>query len=124
MPSPRSPSPPAVSPFGASAWARPAARIPRNVEFRFAHEPVRSDQGGRFVGRSAELDTLVQRILFSEGGSFLVTGSRGVGKTSFVGQVIRSLREAAALARPVPGESVVVEGATITIADITLRVEA
>lgn len=109
MPSLKPSLPPLSTPFGASAWARPAARIPLSVEFRFAHEPVRSDQGGRFVGRSAELDTLVQRILFSEGGSFLVTGYRGVGKTSFVGQVIRTLREAVAWARPVLGESVVVD---------------
>jgi len=68
--------------------------IPLKTEFRFAHEPVRAESLDRFVGRTAELDTLVERILFSEGGSFLVTGYRGVGKTSFVNQVIGRLENA------------------------------
>jgi serine/threonine-protein kinase len=40
------------------------------------------------------MESLTQRILFSEGGAFLVTGYRGVGKTSFISQVVRRLEEA------------------------------
>ncbi|MFB2769434.1 protein kinase [Pelatocladus sp. BLCC-F211] len=67
--------------------------IPLKPIFRFAHEPVHSGSSLAFIGRQAELDTLAERILFSNGGSFLVTGYRGVGKTSFVNQVIKHLEE-------------------------------
>jgi serine/threonine protein kinase/Cdc6-like AAA superfamily ATPase len=62
--------------------------VPLKSEFRFAHEPVQSNSNSNFVGRQNELDSMAERILFSNGGSFLVTGYRGVGKTSFVNQVI------------------------------------
>lgn len=48
----------------------------------------------RFVGREYDLDSFVERLLFSDGGSFLITGYRGVGKTSFINQVIARLKEA------------------------------
>ncbi len=67
--------------------------IPLKPAFRFAHEPLHAASNGRFVGRKAELEALVLRILFSEGGSFLVTGYRGVGKTSYVNQVVCTLKE-------------------------------
>ena len=65
--------------------------IPLKSVFRYAHEPVSIESSLPFIGRQAELDALVERILFSNGGSFLVTGYRGVGKSSFVNQVIRNL---------------------------------
>jgi serine/threonine-protein kinase len=64
------------------------AAIPLRPEFRFAHEPMGSEPSLSFVGRDEEMDALAQRLLFSQGGSFLITGYRGVGKTSFVNQVI------------------------------------
>jgi hypothetical protein len=51
--------------------------------FRFIHEPLSAASTGdwnRFVGREVELQDLASRILLSEGGAFLVTGYRGVGK--------------------------------------------
>lgn len=68
--------------------------IPLKSTFRFAHEPIHAASSMAFIGRQAELNTLVERILFSNGGSFLVTGYRGVGKTSFVNQVIKTLEAA------------------------------
>jgi serine/threonine protein kinase/Cdc6-like AAA superfamily ATPase len=65
--------------------------MPLKTEFRFAHEPVPSDSANGLIGRQSELDIMAERILFSNGGSFLVTGYRGVGKTSFVNQVIHRL---------------------------------
>ena len=65
--------------------------IPLNVGFRFVHEPIHTLIGHRFVGRVAETEELVQRLQFSDGGSFLITGYRGVGKTSFVNQAIAAL---------------------------------
>ena len=64
--------------------------IPLRTSFRFAHEPFTA-RAENFVGRTAELKLLSERILFSEGGSFLVTGYRGVGKTSFINQVVHAL---------------------------------
>lgn len=59
--------------------------------FRFVHEPIHAHIADRFVGRSRDLEELVHRIRFSEGGSFLITGYRGVGKSSFVNQVLGKL---------------------------------
>jgi len=79
--------------------------VPLKPAFRFAHEPIRSDTEGRFIGRQAEMEALVERILFSEGGSFLITGYRGVGKTSFVNQVIRKLEASLPWAESFLGET-------------------
>jgi serine/threonine protein kinase/Cdc6-like AAA superfamily ATPase len=65
--------------------------IPLRDNFRYVHEPIHVQMEQRFVGRTAEIQDLVQRILHSEGGSFLITGYRGVGKTSFVNQVLNRL---------------------------------
>lgn len=78
--------------------------IPLKPIFRFAHEPVRPGDSLTFIGREAELDDLVQRILFSDGGAFLITGYRGVGKTSFINQVIGRLNQAAPWASKFLGE--------------------
>lgn len=76
--------------------------IPLKSEFRFAHEPIlfrdRPNSGAgaakaRFVGRERELREMIQRIVLSEGGAFLVTGYRGVGKTSFVNRTVQEIRE-------------------------------
>src|SRR5262249_34111932 len=83
--------------------------IPLRREFRFTHEPIPVPQSqvlrvadqsvtvhrvSRFIGRRDELEALAQRILFSNGGSFLITGYRGVGKTSFVHEVLRQVEQA------------------------------
>jgi serine/threonine protein kinase len=62
--------------------------IPLPKSFRFIHEPI--DQGALdyFVGRQQQLDALLDRMTFSRGGAFLVTGYRGVGKTSFTNQLL------------------------------------
>jgi len=71
-----------------------ATSIPLSTSFRFAHEPILTGRGDRsFIGRAVELDVLAERLLFSEGGSFLITGYRGVGKTSFVNCVIDRMKE-------------------------------
>jgi serine/threonine protein kinase/Cdc6-like AAA superfamily ATPase len=83
--------------------------VPLRQSFRFIHEPVSAKSSAQFVGRQAEIESLADRILFSEGGSFLVTGYRGVGKTSFVNQVIRKLGEEAPHATPVLGETEIID---------------
>ena len=59
--------------------------------FRFLHEPIPVSSPRALVGRDHDLAILVDRILYSDGGSFLVTGYRGVGKTSFVNRVLTEL---------------------------------
>ena len=71
--------------------------IPLDAGFRFVHEPIRTSIQHRFVGRAAETEELVQRLQFSDGGSFLITGYRGVGKTSFVNRVIATLEQRVAV---------------------------
>lgn len=69
--------------------------IPLRQDFRFLHEPAPSSAASRVLaGRVSDLEELATRLLFSNGGAFLVTGYRGVGKTSFVNQVVRKLSEA------------------------------
>ena len=65
--------------------------IPLKPTFRFVHEPIGPSLAERFLGRQSEIEQLVERILFSDGGSFLITGYRGVGKTSFVNMAMSRL---------------------------------
>src|SRR5688572_3269468 len=69
-------------------------KIPLNTNFRFIHEPLGStarDDWRRFVARENELDEILARILLSEGGAFLITGYRGVGKTTFVRRAVSDI---------------------------------
>ncbi|MDQ3581270.1 MAG: ATP-binding protein [Pseudomonadota bacterium] len=85
------------------------AAVPLTKKFRFVHEPVVGTTSTRFVGREIEMQSLAQRILFSKGGSFLVTGYRGVGKTSFVNQVVRTLELALPWAEGALGKTEIVD---------------
>ena len=69
--------------------------IPLGTGFRFVHEPLDCSADvhlKRFVGRRDELEELTARILLSDGGAFLVTGYRGVGKSTFVNRVIQEIQ--------------------------------
>ena len=105
----RAPAPPPAEPPFRIHDDRRELTIPLLPRFRFVHEPVGLGDAAQFVGRRHELESLAERILFSEGGSFLVTGYRGVGKTSFVNQVVRKLGDALPWARPVLGETEIVD---------------
>src|SRR5438876_11158266 len=91
--------------------------IPLDAGFRFVHEPL--DCAGdaqlkRFVGRKDELDELVARVLLSNGGAFLLTGYRGVGKSTFVNRVIQEIREQLPAMAPILGP--------LTLVDVHLNV--
>lgn len=77
--------------------------IPLREDFRFVHGPADPARRDRFVGRRAEVDDFASRLLYSDGGAFLVTGYRGIGKTSFVAAAIARLRKLGA-AGPDPVE--------------------
>jgi serine/threonine protein kinase/Cdc6-like AAA superfamily ATPase len=85
------------------------AFVPLIKTFRFVHEPVGTASTSQFIGREGEMESLAERILFSEGGSFLVTGYRGVGKTSFVNQVVRTLHTALPWAENLLGATEIVD---------------
>ncbi|MCI0659941.1 MAG: protein kinase [Acidobacteria bacterium] len=89
--------------------AKYEAAIPLINSFRYQHEPIGLNGAARFVGRQNEIDALAERILFSDGGSILVTGYRGVGKTSFIHQVVRKLKEALPWAQGLLGEMKIVD---------------
>ncbi len=70
-----------------------AARIPLAATYRFIHEPYANVTDFTYLGREAEVQELAQHILFSNSGAILITGYRGVGKTSFVNRSIEVARE-------------------------------
>jgi len=96
------PPPPPLPPHTTSARRR-RATIPLVDTFRFVHEPINELNSDRFIGRHAELTAFVERVRFSDGGSFLVTGYRGVGKTSFINHALRQLETAVEAHRPTDG---------------------
>jgi len=66
--------------------------------FRYVHEPLLSgDDSIPFLGNEELVRALTQRLTHSRGGAFLITGFRGVGKTTVIA---RALHEIAKNQRP------------------------
>jgi len=66
--------------------------------FRYVHEPSRaSDAAFASLGNDDLMDELDKRIRYSRGGAFLITGFRGVGKSTMV---MRALDQLAARGAP------------------------
>ena len=95
---------PAQSGYGAPAAAPPgydalgaAARssflnVPLKPSFRYIHEPVSDNEVALpSLGDDSLLTELQNRILHSRGGTFLITGFRGVGKSTLVLRVLDQL---------------------------------
>jgi serine/threonine protein kinase len=60
--------------------------------FRFVHEPFyTSSRSLAFVGRSLIIDRLATRIIRSDGGSLLIIGYRGIGKTSLANALVERI---------------------------------
>ncbi len=72
-------------------------QLPLLDDFRFVHEPLHAAAQRRFIGREPEIEEFVRRLEYSDSGSFLITGYRGVGKTSFVNQALSVLDKRVAL---------------------------
>jgi serine/threonine-protein kinase len=77
---------------GSSTKSDFSITIRLSPDFKFVHEPLGESQTSQFIGRSNQINRLADRIVFSSGGAFLITGYRGVGKTSFVKQVIKEVK--------------------------------
>ena len=71
-------------------WMPRTTQVPMAASFRFDQRAV---SGSGLVGREALLRTFVERLRYSHGGAMLVTGYRGVGKTTFVQAAMEELRE-------------------------------
>lgn len=73
-------------------------RVPLVGSFRYIHEPLPiGDPVLPMLGNAALVDALRDRILHSEGGAFLVTGFRGVGKSTVI---LRALEQLSVSAHP------------------------
>lgn len=60
-------------------------RVPLHREFRYIHEPLPAgDPAIPPLGHERLVDALRERLTYSHGGAFLVSGFRGVGKSTLV----------------------------------------
>ncbi|MFE7110439.1 hypothetical protein ACFU98_14375 [Streptomyces sp. NPDC057575] len=72
-------------------------RLALHSEFRYVHEPLPMDDPAiPVLGHEDLVAGLRRRLIYSHGGTFLITGFRGVGKSTLV---MRALAEASG-ARP------------------------
>jgi len=96
-------SPPATIPPAPVAAPAPPAGTPEAVvklrlreDFQYVHEPLEGDDRAiPFLGNRVAVEALKDRIRHSSGGSFLVTGFRGVGKTTIIRRALNELRREA-----------------------------
>lgn len=72
-----------------------AVRLPVQETFRYVHHPFTADEedGLPLLGNENVVLALVERIVHSNGGAFLLTGFRGVGKTTVILNALDHLRE-------------------------------
>jgi exonuclease VII small subunit len=62
--------------------------------FRFHHTPSSEEEvDTKFIGRENELAQLREWIKKGKSGNYLVSGHRGMGKTSFVGKALNEIQE-------------------------------
>ena len=70
-----------------------AVRLPLDESFRYVHHPFAAqDDGLPLLGNEEVVLALVERILHSNGGAFMLTGFRGVGKTTVILNALEELR--------------------------------
>ncbi len=68
-----------------------------NPAFRYVHEPLPADEDVLpWLGNDQFGGELATRLLHSQGGAFLISGFRGVGKTTMVLRVLDQIRKEAA----------------------------
>jgi Cdc6-like AAA superfamily ATPase len=61
-----------------------ARRVGLPSTFRYLHAPVGTAGGNGAVGRDEAARMFADHVMFSNGGALMVSGFRGVGKTTFV----------------------------------------
>jgi serine/threonine protein kinase len=96
--------------------APPAGRldIPLKETFRYVHEPSPGDDIFASLGNDGLVTDLASRVRHSRGGTFLVTGFRGVGKTTLVMRALEQLEAGPAPANRILSVSLSVARSTKT----------
>ncbi|WP_306334750.1 serine/threonine-protein kinase [Streptomyces sp. KL118A] len=93
-------------------------RVPLTRDFRFIHEPLPvGDTSIPVLGNEELVAALHERLMYSHGGTFLVAGFRGVGKTTLV---MRALALAASRARSAGKDSQ--DGERVTLLPVHLSI--
>jgi serine/threonine-protein kinase len=70
-----------------------SVRLPLSDSFRYVHHPFAAQEDGLpLLGNEEVVLALVERILHSNGGAFMLTGFRGVGKTTVILNALEELR--------------------------------
>jgi len=86
------PKSPEDKPASADAASAPTYPVLKS-DFRYFHEPMTGTSMERWiVGRDGDANVLADRLVYSQGGAFLITGFRGVGKTTFVHYALQLIR--------------------------------
>ncbi|WP_396449228.1 protein kinase [Actinomadura sp.] len=95
-------SPPPLPPPRRDADDAAILDVPLRDGFRYVHEPLsRAEPGLPDLADGSLAEALRERITFSRGGTFLISGFRGVGKTTLVQRVLEDLER-----DPPPGRRV------------------
>ncbi|MCP2342087.1 protein kinase domain-containing protein [Actinomadura rupiterrae] len=82
--------------WGSTSYAGPGEPpvVPLHEDFRYVHEPLwESRPGLPDLGHTQLTEALRERITYSRGGTFLITGFRGVGKTTMVQRALAALAD-------------------------------
>lgn len=113
------PRPPSLPPSKSASGEPPESDSPSDVSldarhtappifrlaptFRYVHDPlVGDDDGIPLLGNEEVIGKLQERILYSNGGAFLITGFRGVGKTTVIARAMDVLRQTVGEATVLP----------------------
>jgi serine/threonine protein kinase len=84
---------PGEQPFEASGHTRHGSvHIPMTPSFTLLHGPLERDEPIPLIGNDHVIEKVMRRIVHSNEGSFLVTGFRGVGKTTVVRRALEAVR--------------------------------
>jgi serine/threonine protein kinase len=93
LPVPPAPEPTRPVPAIRESAAEPF-RMPLIAGFQYLHGPlVRDEAGVSLLDNGPIVDALKERLMHSRGGSFLITGFRGVGKTTIVLRALDELQQ-------------------------------
>ena len=85
---------PSTDELAAARRLAPALRVPIDESFQYVHHPFAAQEDGLpLLGNEEVVLAMVERILHSNGGAFLLTGFRGVGKTTVVLNALDHLRD-------------------------------
>lgn len=104
--------------MGDEAKGDAVLRVPLTRDFRFIHEPLPvGDTSIPVLGNEELVAALHERLMYSHGGTFLVAGFRGVGKTTLV---MRALALAASRPRSAGKDSQ--DGERVTLLPVHLSI--